>query len=297
MNAISQFVGSIMEWLFHLTELAGIPSYALAIVLLTLIIKLILYPLTIKQQKSMQAMQQVQPLMQELSVKYKNDPQKYQQEMQKLYKEYGASPFSGCLPMLIQLPILILLYRGLLNFVPAQPEFYHFLWLTDLSKPDPTGIVMPILVALFTLFQQFVSSTNLQDRTQKMMLFMMPIMMGWIVRSLPSGLSIYWVSFMVLGILQQILMNKGLRPRPIVAKSEAAAEGAAGVGAAKSSLKEALQEAKKAAAEEEKKKSSVFDDACDFEDVEVPPDDYSRTRAKAAAAPAAPAKKKKKKKK
>ncbi len=121
-----EIVGSILEGLFHLTEMIQIPSYALAILLLTIILKIVLYPTAIKQQKASKTMQQIQPKIKAIEKKYGNNPQKKQEMMMNLYKEEKFSPFSSCLPLLIQMPILLILFYGLRNFVPANPQFYTF---------------------------------------------------------------------------------------------------------------------------------------------------------------------------
>jgi len=206
------FVVSSLEWLYQLTAQIGIPSYALAIVLLTVAIKVILYPLTYKQMKSMKVMQELQPKIKELDKKYKNNPKKKQEAMMELYKKNGANPLSGCLPLLIQFPILIGLFRGLQSFVPTNPEHYNFFWITDLSKADPTGIVLPLLVAASTFLQQYVTTPNTGDSTQKTMLYAMPVIFGWMSRSFPAGLAFYWIVFSVVGTVQQLIINGGIRP-------------------------------------------------------------------------------------
>jgi len=209
------FVTNSLEWLYQVTVQIGIPSYALAIVLLTVIIKILLYPLTYKQMQSMKVMQELQPKIKELDKKYKNDPKKKQEAMMELYKKHGANPMSGCLPLLIQFPILIALFRGLQTFQPSNMEHYNFLWITDLSKADPTGIILPVLVGLATFGQQYVTSPNANDPTQKTMLYAMPILFGFMTRSFPAGLALYWIVFSVVGALQQIYINKGIKPAPV----------------------------------------------------------------------------------
>jgi YidC/Oxa1 family membrane protein insertase len=204
-----------LESVYQLTVKLNVPSYALAIFILTIIIKVILYPLTYKQMKSMRAMQELQPKVKELDKKYKNNPQKKQEAMMELYKEHGANPLSGCLPLLIQFPILIALFRGLQEFVPSNPEHYNFLWITDLSQVDPTGIILPVLVGLSTFAQQYVTSPNANDTTQRTMLYAMPLIIGWMTRSFPAGLALYWVVFSVVGTLQQLYINRGIKPAAI----------------------------------------------------------------------------------
>lgn len=214
MGTLVKFVTDSLEWLYQLTIQVGIPSYALAIVLLTVIIKILLYPLTYKQMKSMKAMQELQPKIKELDKKYKNDPKKKQEAMMEMYKAHGANPMAGCLPLLIQFPILIALFRGLQTFQPSSLEHYNFMWISDLGKADPTGFVLPVLVGLTTFLQQYITSPNANDPTQKTMLYAMPVLFGWMTRSFPAGLALYWIAFSVVGTLQQIYINKGIKPAP-----------------------------------------------------------------------------------
>ena len=215
MGTLIDFVTNSLEWLYQLTVQMGFPSYALAIVLLTVIIKILLYPLTYKQMKSMKVMQELQPKIKELDRKYKTDPKKKQEAMMELYKQHGANPMSGCLPLLIQFPILIALFRGLQTFQPSNMEHYNFLWIKDLGQADPTGIILPVLVGLATFAQQYVTSPNTSDPTQKTMLYAMPILFGFMTRSFPAGLALYWIIFSIVGGLQQIYINKGIRPAPV----------------------------------------------------------------------------------
>jgi len=213
-NSLVDFVRVSLEWLYQVSVHIGIPSYALAIVFLTVIIKVLLYPLTYKQMKSMRTMQELQPKIKELDKKYKNDPKKKQEAMMEVYKQHGANPMAGCLPLLIQFPILIALFRGLQSFHPTNPEYYNFFWISDLGKADPTGIILPLLVGLTTFAQQYVTSPNANDPTQKTMLYAMPVLFGWMTRSFPAGLALYWIVFSVVGTIQQIMINKGIKPAP-----------------------------------------------------------------------------------
>ena len=137
----------ILNVFYQLTATLGFPSYGLAIILMTLVIKMIMYPLTVKQVKSMKGMQILQPKMKELQTKYKDKPEKLQQEMIKLYKETGVNPMAGCLPLVLQMPIFIIIFYGLRDFTFNGAT--SFLWLTDLAQPDPLYI-LPVLSALTT---------------------------------------------------------------------------------------------------------------------------------------------------
>ena len=132
LSSLVGFLADIMrvclEYAYKLTDDLGFPSYGIAIIVLTIIIKTALLPLAVKQIKSMKAMQEIQPLMQQVQKKYKNDPKKLREEMGKLYKEHGANPMSGCLPLLIQMPFLVSIYYALQGF-PYDPAHESFLWL------------------------------------------------------------------------------------------------------------------------------------------------------------------------
>ncbi|MEW8959731.1 MAG: YidC/Oxa1 family membrane protein insertase, partial [Moorella sp. (in: firmicutes)] len=204
------------------TKNIGIPNYGLAIILFTILVKVILYPLTYKQLRSMKKMQELQPKIQELQKKYKNNPQKAQQAMMELYQKEGVNPLGGCLPLLVQMPILFALFSALRVFFdpvhhPPYVELAHadFLWIKNLGQPDP--IILPVLVALGTYFQQKISMVGTsQDQTQKTMLIVMPLLIGWMSRNFSAGLSLYWVTFSLMGILEQWF----IRRQPRLVKEE-----------------------------------------------------------------------------
>ena len=222
-GAILNFMAMCLEGLYNFTALLHIPSYALAICIMALIIKVLLYPLMRKQMRSMRDMQKVQPLMNEINEKYKNNPQKKQEEMLKVYQKNKVNPAAGCLPLLIQMPILIAIFQMLRNFEPADPGAYSFFWIPDLSSQDPTGIVLPIIVVITSLAQQYVNTTNKKDPTQKAMLVTMPLMMGFFCRTMPAGLGIYWAMISILGALQQIFFNeKGKKEEEVIVATEEA---------------------------------------------------------------------------
>jgi YidC/Oxa1 family membrane protein insertase len=190
------------------TNIIGLPNYGLAIIFLTVLIKLVLYPLTLKQMRSMAVMQQLAPKVKEIQAKYKEkDPQKMQKKIMELYQEKNVNPLAGCLPMLIQLPILIALYRALLHFDYSNPAHANFFWISSLSQMGDYLYILPVLAGVSTYFQtQMTMTTN--DPTQKIMLFTMPIFIAWICTTVPAGLALYWVIFNILGIIQQYFINK-----------------------------------------------------------------------------------------
>ncbi|GIM28980.1 membrane protein insertase YidC [Clostridium polyendosporum] len=171
-------------------------SYVLAIFLLTLLVRLILLPLNIKQINSQAKMQEIQPQIKELQTKYKNDPQKSQAEMMKLYKENNVNPFSGCLPLIIQMPILFALYYV---FMGINVEGASFLWIKDLYAPDKFYI-LPILSAATTYLSSYLMTKNSNNTGQEntgmnmgSMNIGMAIMMGFFAINFRSALVLYWI--------------------------------------------------------------------------------------------------------
>ena len=209
---MTTFVGTCVEKIFELTQAIGFPSYAAAIVIITIIIKIILFPLNQKQIKSTKNMQVIQPQVMELNKKYADNPQKKSEELMKLYKENNINPMAGCLPLLIQLPIIMILYRGLLNFTPAQPELYTLFGIIPLGDP-PANLVIPIVVALGTFLQSFTSMGVPKESMQKSMIIVMPLMIGYMATKFQVFICLYWFTFSILGVIQQIIVNRGLTPQ------------------------------------------------------------------------------------
>ncbi|KYH33757.1 YidC/Oxa1 family membrane protein insertase [Neomoorella mulderi] len=226
MNILVDFLSQSIQFLYNITRMMGIPNYGLAIILFTILVKVILFPLTYRQLRSMKRMQEIQPKVQELQKKYKGNPQKAQQAMMELYQKEGVNPLGGCLPLLVQMPILFALFSALRTFFdpvhhPAYVELSHanFLWVSNLGQPDP--YILPILVALGTFFQQKVSMVGgNQDQTQRTMLVVMPLVIGWMSRSFSAGLSLYWVTFSLMGILEQWFVRR----KPHLVKEEISAK-------------------------------------------------------------------------
>ena len=201
-----------------------VSNWGLVIILFSILIKLALHPLSKKQMESMKKMQKLQPMMDEMREKYKDDPQRMNQAVMNLYKEYGVNPAGGCLPLLLQLPIMYALYavfRGAIELRHAS----FFWWITDLSSPDVIYTLpfsVPILgrelsgIALLMGISMFIQQKQtVQDPRQKSMVWMMPIMMTLIFNSLPSGLNLYYAVFNVIGIVQQIFINKKHDDEPL----------------------------------------------------------------------------------
>ena len=212
LQPVADIISKLIDILYGLTVTVGFPSYALAIILISILLKLVLYPLMQKQMKSTMNMQEVQPKLEYLQKKYKNNPDKLNEEMLKLYKEYDVNPAGGCLPLLIQFPILIGLFMALRQYDFTPIEHAVFLWVPNLGDVDPYHI-LPVLVALTMFLQQKLSmaTTGGNEQTAQMMktmLYVMPAMMLFVCWSMPAGLCLYWAFFSVLSIIQQHFMNK-----------------------------------------------------------------------------------------
>ena len=208
-STIFEPIEAILHWIlefFHgITTSVGFDNYGLAIIMLTILIKLCLYPLTVKQVKSMKGMQDLQPKMKKLQEQYKNNPQLMQQKIGELYKEAGVNPLAGCLPLIIQMPILMGMFYALQNF--SYTGTPGFMWLPTLSDPDPLYI-LPVLSALTTFLQQKQTTTEMNQQMKIMMIFM-PIFIGYISLNFPAGLVLYWVTMNIVQIIQQWWMYRG----------------------------------------------------------------------------------------
>ena len=187
-------------------------SYGLAIILLTFLIRIVFWPLNHKSMVSTRHMQEIQPLITAVREKYKNDPQKQQQEMMALYKEHKINPMGGCLPMLIQIPVFFALFVVLRGAIELR--FSSFLWISDLSTPEnlfkdvlPFGLnVLPLFMGVTMWIQQKMTPTS--DPQQQKMMMMMPVLFTFMFYSFPSGLSLYWSTNQVMMIVQLAWMKK-----------------------------------------------------------------------------------------
>lgn len=196
-----------LKWLYGFLR-----NYGLAIIVLTFIIKMLLFPLMYKSMKSMAKMSKLQPQLNALREKYKDDKEKLNMEMMSFMKANGYNPVGGCLPILLQMPIFFALYRVLFNSMELyQAPFYG--WIHDLSSPDPF-FVTPILLTGLMYLQQKLSPTTTMDPAQQKMLQIMPVMFGAFMLMLPSGLTIYMVVNSVVSIAQQWFLNKKLGITP-----------------------------------------------------------------------------------
>ncbi|MDT8317503.1 MAG: membrane protein insertase YidC [bacterium] len=180
-------------------------NYGYAIILLTLMIKIVFFPLANKSYKSMKEMQKLQPIMAELREKYKNDKERMSREVMELYKKNRVNPLSGCLPMIVQIPVFIALYNVLMNAIELRHAPFHF-WITDMSIKDPYYITPLIMGA--TMFLQQKLSPSAPDPTQQKVMMMMPVIFTFMFMNLPSGLVLYWIVNNVLSITQQYYIIK-----------------------------------------------------------------------------------------
>ncbi len=234
MTIFAQIFGYLLGLIFKVVQ-----DYGLSIIIFTLITKTILMPLTFKQQKSSREMQAIQPKIQEIQTKYKNNPEKMNQMIADLYKEHNYNPLSGCLPILIQFPIIIGLFTALrqpgLYVFPDNPTLLasattdFFLWVPNLSQPDlianilpngPSWLIglpglLPIASAALTYFQMLTmnaqqpsASKGAVNSQMKIMQTIMPLMILVWGRSMSAGLILYWTIGNIFQIAQQYLINK-----------------------------------------------------------------------------------------
>lgn len=204
-------ISRLFSWIFRQFHKV-IPNFGLCLIVFSILIKIILYPLTHKSFESSTKMQKIQPHITALREQYKSDPQKMNQEMQKIYKEHGVSPLGGCLPVLFQMPVFFALYPVIRYSIDLRQA--GFLWLKDLSEPDPY-LILPILMAIFMFLQQYMmqpkksvlaemsDQQKAQMQSQKMMMYVMPLMMFFLFKSFPSGLVLYWTVFNIMSMFQQ----------------------------------------------------------------------------------------------
>ena len=202
-----------------------IPNYGVAIILLTILVRLLFWPLTHKSTVGMKKMQEIQPKMKEIQAKYKDNPQRLQQETWALYREAKVNPMSSCLPMLIQIPVFIALFNVLRSAVELR--YAPFLWIGDLSEPEglfaswfPFGglNILPILMAVSTGLQSAFTPSAGDKNQQRMMMVFMPLMMLFMFYSFPSALSLYWFLSNLFSIVQMWVIR-----RQTAAKSKDAA--------------------------------------------------------------------------
>jgi len=214
---IAQLLLQLLGFFFGLVH-----NWGLAIIILSVAVYLLLFPLSMKQMRSMKEMQILQPKIEALRKELKDNPQKLNKEVMELYKEHKVNPLGGCLPLLLQMPIFFALYQALIRSVALRGA--HFLWIKDLSAPDRAFVlknsipflgnqvnILPVLMAIGMFIQQKISmakTTGEAAQQQKMMIIIMPIMFGVIFYQMPSGLVLYWFVNSMLMLGYQFRINK-----------------------------------------------------------------------------------------
>ncbi|MGN0853850.1 MAG: YidC/Oxa1 family insertase periplasmic-domain containing protein [Kiritimatiellia bacterium] len=198
---------------------SAIPSFGVAIILLTILVRLVFWPLTHKSTLGMRKMQEIQPKIKEIQAKFKDNPQRLQQETWQIYRENKVNPMSSCLPMLVQIPVFIALFTVLRSAVELR--YAPFLWISDLSEPEalfaswfPFGglNVLPLVMAALTMLQTAFSPSSGDNRQQQMMMYMMPLMMLVMFYNFPSALSLYWTLSTAFGVVQAWWIRRKYAP-------------------------------------------------------------------------------------
>ena len=212
-------IQALVDFVVHvLNAIYGVVgNYGIAIIIVTFLMRIIIFPLTLKQEKSMKKMRDLQPELEKIKEKYKDNPQELQKQTAEIYRENGVNPLGGCLPLLIQMPIFVALYYAFIG--DAIPADAKFLWFT-LKQPDRLFMLgkfafnlLPILNVGVTFIQQKImtSATSGQETNQQMqsMLYMMPLMMLFIFYNMPSGVTLYYLVSGALSLVQQYFILKG----------------------------------------------------------------------------------------
>lgn len=182
-----------------------IGNYGLAIIVLSIVIQIIIFPLSMKSYKAMAVMKKLQPEMQALQLKYKNDPKRMNLELMELYKKYGANPLSGCWPMLLQIPIFFSLFTALRNSWNLHGANFAF-WIKDLSAKDPY-YVLPLIMGALMFWQQILNPQTTGDPTQNKIMKWMPVVFIFFFLSLPAGLVIYWIINSIFSVGQTLYLK------------------------------------------------------------------------------------------
>jgi len=226
-TGILSWLETILKWCMELIYKV-IPNWGVSIIILTILIKILLFPLTKKSSMGTLKMQELQPRMQELQEKYRDQPEKLNMEMSKLYKETGYNPLSGCLPLLIQFPLIFAMYNLFNNYFEFRGAMFIPGWIPDLSVGDivPLPVTLPIvgnqlhLLPVIYLASQLLfgkitqaSATGSNSTQMKIMMYGMPIMFFFIFYNAPAGLLLYWTVSNVLQLFQQMMINKMMKAK------------------------------------------------------------------------------------
>ena len=207
----------LLAWLFGIFA-----NWGWAIIGLTLIVRIVLYPLTYKGMVSMQKLKDLTPKMKEIQEKYKGDAQKMQLHIMELYKKHKVNPMGGCLPLLLQIPVFFAIYRVLYNAVELKDAAW-LLWIQDLSAMDPY-FILPILMGGSMYLQQKVSPTTFNDPMQEKIFKFLPLVFTIFLITFPAGLMLYWTVNNIFSIIQQILINKVMEKKKELEIAEHKAE-------------------------------------------------------------------------
>ncbi|MDR0466122.1 MAG: membrane protein insertase YidC, partial [Deltaproteobacteria bacterium] len=207
---IFSVIAAALMWLLEFFH-GHVENWGIAIIMLTIVIKILFWPLTGKSYKSMEKMKKLNPMIQKIREKYANDKEAMNRETMALYKTYGVNPFSGCVPILVQLPVFFGLYQALMTAIELRHASFiaflpgtDWLWLADLSAKDPTYIT-PLLMGASMFIQQKLTPAAGDPMQQKVMMFM-PLVFTFVFLNFPSGLVVYWLVNNVLSIAQQWMM-------------------------------------------------------------------------------------------
>jgi YidC/Oxa1 family membrane protein insertase len=190
----------VLDWFYKV-----VGNWGVAIILLVVLIRLVLFPLTYKGMVSMYKLKELAPKMKEIQQKYKKDPQKLQMHMMKLYKEHGANPLGGCLPLVLQIPVFYGIYKLLLYAIELKGA--TFLWIHDLSLMDPY-FILPVLMGASMYLHQRLTPTNFQDPMQEKVFKFLPLIFTFMMATFPAGLVLYWTTNNILSIAQQWFINR-----------------------------------------------------------------------------------------
>ena len=194
-----------------------IGNWGWTIVLVTVLIKLVLYPLSYKGMVSMQKLKDLAPKIKDIQAKYKGDSQKASMHMMELYKKEGANPLGGCLPMLIQIPIFFSIYRVLVNAIELKGA--SFLWISDLSSMDPY-FILPILMGVTMYAHQSITPNNFTDPMQEKIFKFLPLVFTLFMFYFAAGLILYWTMNNVLSFVQQFIINKAMQAKGLLTKEK-----------------------------------------------------------------------------
>ncbi len=201
---LAKIANSLLKYFYSLTS-----NYGIAIILLRLVVQILMLPLSIKSYKAMAIMRKMQPEMKSIQERYKKDPQRMNMELMQLYRKYGANPFSGCWPMLLQIPIFFALFTTLRNSWDLHGAHFIF-WIKDLSAKDPYYI-LPVLMGALMYLQNYITPQPTSDQAQANIMKWMPLIFTFLFLTFPSGLVIYWIVNSLFSMAQNYYLKNKLQ--------------------------------------------------------------------------------------